>query len=66
MTKGYLDDIPVEDITRFEEELNLWAKSNATELLNEIKTSGALLKDEAFESAITEFKKALANQKHNS
>ncbi|WKU93209.1 F0F1 ATP synthase subunit alpha [Staphylococcus saprophyticus] len=66
LTKGYLDDIPVEDITRFEEELNLWAKSNATELLNEIKTSGALPKDEAFESAITEFKKALANQKHNS
>ena len=60
LTKGYLDDIPVEDITRFEEELNLWAKSNATELLNEIKTSGALPKDEAFESAITEFKKSFS------
>ncbi|MEX6275206.1 F0F1 ATP synthase subunit alpha [Staphylococcus saprophyticus] len=60
LTKGYLDDMPVEDITRFEEELNLWAKSNATELLNEIKTSGALPKDEAFESAITEFKKSFS------
>lgn len=60
LTKGYLDDIPVEDITRFEEELNLWAKSNATELLNEIKTSSALPKDEAFESAITEFKKSFS------
>lgn len=60
LTKGYLDDIPVEDITRFEEELNLWAKSNATELLNEIKTSGALPKDEPFESAITEFKKSFS------
>ncbi|MEX5833904.1 F0F1 ATP synthase subunit alpha [Staphylococcus saprophyticus] len=60
LTKGYLDDIPVEDITRFEEELNLWAKSNATVLLNEIKTSGALPKDEAFESAITEFKKSFS------
>ena len=60
LTKGYLDDIPEEDITRFEEELNLWAKSNATELLNEIKTSGALPKDEAFESAITEFKKSFS------
>lgn len=60
LTKGYLDDIPVEDITRFEEELNLWAKSNATELLNEIKTSGALPKDESFESAITEFKKSFS------
>lgn len=60
LTKGYLDDIPVEDITRFEDELNQWAKSNATELLNEIKTSGALPKDDAFESAINEFKKSFS------
>lgn len=60
LTKGYLDDIPVEDITRFEDELNLWAKSNATELLNEIRTSGALPKDDAFESAINEFKKSFS------
>ena len=60
LTKGYLDDIPVDDITRFEDELNLWAKSNATELLNEIKTSGALPKDDAFESAINEFKKSFS------
>ncbi|SCT36774.1 F0F1 ATP synthase subunit alpha [Staphylococcus caeli] len=60
LTKGYLDDIPVEDITRFEDELNQWAKSNATELLNEIKTTGALPKDDAFESAINEFKKSFS------
>ncbi|MGW7861114.1 F0F1 ATP synthase subunit alpha [Staphylococcus xylosus] len=60
LTKGYLDDIPVEDITRFEDELNLWAKSNATELLNEIRTSGALPKDDTFESAINEFKKSFS------
>lgn len=60
LTKGYLDDIPVEDITRFEDELNLWAKSNATELLNEIRTSGALPKDDAFESVINEFKKSFS------
>ncbi|MCM3519773.1 F0F1 ATP synthase subunit alpha [Staphylococcus xylosus] len=60
LTKGYLDDIPVEDITRFEDELNLWAKSNATELLNEIRISGALPKDDAFESAINEFKKSFS------
>ncbi|WP_436964836.1 F0F1 ATP synthase subunit alpha [Staphylococcus xylosus] len=60
LTKGYLDDIPVEDITRFEDELNLWAKSNATELLNEIRTSGALPKNDAFESAINEFKKSFS------
>ncbi|MDW8542662.1 F0F1 ATP synthase subunit alpha [Staphylococcus sp. 50Mo3-1] len=66
LTKGYLDDIPVEDITRFEDELNQWAKSNATELLNEIRTSGALPKDDAFESAINEFKKVSVSQKRNS
>ncbi|WP_436861968.1 F0F1 ATP synthase subunit alpha [Staphylococcus caeli] len=60
LTKGYLDDIPVEDITRFEDELNQWAKSNATELLNEIKTTGALPKDDAFKSAINEFKKSFS------
>ena len=60
LTKGYLDDIPVEDITRFEDELDQWAKSNATELLNEIRTSGALPKDDAFESAINEFKKSFS------
>ena len=31
LTKGYLDDIPVQDINRFEEEFNHWAESNATE-----------------------------------
>lgn len=48
LTKGYLDDIPVVDITRFEEEFNQWAKSNASELLNEIKTSGGLPSDRNF------------------
>lgn len=66
LTKGYLDDVPVEDITRFEDELNQWAKSNATELLNEIRTSGALPKDDAFGSAINEFKKVSVNQKRSS
>ena len=42
LTKGYLDDIPVEDITRFEDELNSWSKSNASELLGEIRETGNL------------------------
>ena len=57
LTKGYLDDIPVQDITRFEEEFNHWAESNATELLNEIRETGALPDADKFDSAITEFKK---------
>ena len=57
LTKGYLDDIPVQDINRFEEEFNHWAESNATELLNEIRETGALQDADKFDSAITEFKK---------
>ena len=57
LTKGYLDDIPVQDINRFEEEFNHWAESNATELLNEIRETGALPDADKFDSAITEFKK---------
>lgn len=57
LTKSYLDDIPVQDITRFEEEFNHWAESNATELLNEIRETGALPDADKFDSAITEFKK---------
>ncbi|EPZ41757.1 F0F1 ATP synthase subunit alpha [Staphylococcus epidermidis] len=57
LTKGYLDDIPVQDINSFEEEFNHWAESNATELLNEIRETGALPDADKFDSAITEFKK---------
>ena len=57
LTKGYLDDIPVQDINRFEEEFNHWAESNATELLNEIRETGALPDADKFDSAIPEFKK---------
>ena len=60
LTKGHLDDIPVEDITRFESELNIWAKSNATELLDEIRTTGALPDAEKFETAINEFKRSFS------
>ena len=60
LTKGYLDDIPVVDITRFEDELNHWAESNATELLNEIRETGGLPDAEKFDTAINEFKKAFS------
>ena len=60
LTKGYLDDIPVEDITRFEDELNSWSKSNASELLGEIRETGQLPDDAKFETAINEFKKSFS------
>ncbi|UDI77827.1 F0F1 ATP synthase subunit alpha [Staphylococcus taiwanensis] len=60
LTKGYLDDIPVEDITRFEEELNSWAKSNGSDLLKEIRETGGLPSDDKFEATINEFKKSFS------
>ncbi|MFB3181589.1 F0F1 ATP synthase subunit alpha [Staphylococcus pseudintermedius] len=57
LTRGYLDDIPVVDITRFEAEIIEWTKSNANEIFTEIREIGGLPADEKFESAINEFKK---------
>lgn len=57
LTRGYLDDIPVVDITRFEAEIIEWTKSNANEIFTEIRETGGLHADEKFESAINEFKK---------
>src|SRR5699024_3053961 len=33
LTRGFLDDIPVEDVVRFEQEFYVWLDSNAKELL---------------------------------
>lgn len=57
LTRGYLDDIPVEDITRFEAEIIEWVKVNANDIFTEIRETGGLPADEKFESAINEFKK---------
>ncbi|PNZ68636.1 F0F1 ATP synthase subunit alpha [Staphylococcus croceilyticus] len=60
LTKGYLDDIPVVDITRFEDELNSWAKSNASELLGEIRETGGLPSEDKFDAVLNEFKKSFS------
>ncbi|MCS4487034.1 F0F1 ATP synthase subunit alpha [Staphylococcus americanisciuri] len=57
LTRGYLDDIPVEDITRFEDEIIEWTKVNANDIFTEIRETGGLPADDKFEVAINEFKK---------
>ena len=59
LTKGVVRYHSIED------ELNHWADANATELLSEIRETGALPDADKFDSAITEFKKFL-NQNNNS
>ncbi len=58
LTEGFLDDIPVEDIKRFESELFAYLDSNHKELLEGIKNTGNLPDKEAFNSAVESFKKS--------
>lgn len=60
LTKGFLDDIPVEDINRFEDEFHAYTEQNHKAVLEEIRTTGKLPKDEAIIAAIEGFKKTFA------
>ncbi|THE10972.1 F0F1 ATP synthase subunit alpha [Bacillus timonensis] len=61
LTRGFLDDIPVQDISRFEEEYHVWLEHNRkAEILDHIKSTGKLPEDEVFASAINDFKKTFA------
>ncbi|MBN9655270.1 F0F1 ATP synthase subunit alpha [Halobacillus litoralis] len=57
LTKGFLDEIPVEDITRFESEFHNWLDNNRKELLTQIRETGKLAEDEDMSGAVKEFKK---------
>ncbi|WP_163527429.1 F0F1 ATP synthase subunit alpha [Halobacillus ihumii] len=57
LTRGHLDDIPVEDITRFESEFHTWLDNNRKELLQEIRQTGKLADEDDMNGAVQEFKK---------
>ena len=63
-TKGHLDDVPMDKIRAFEDELHQWLQENRAPLLDEIRT--ARKKDDVkaldgkLEDAITTFKKSFA------
>ena len=56
LTRGFLDDIPVEDIQRFEEEMNIWIEHNQNDIFTTIRETGALPDDKEFSGAIESFK----------
>ncbi|MDQ0857068.1 MULTISPECIES: F0F1 ATP synthase subunit alpha [Bacillaceae] len=60
LTRGFLDDIPVEDIKRFEEEYYVFLDQNHKALLDHIRTTGGLPEDNDFNAAIAAFKKTFA------
>lgn len=60
LTRGYLDDIPVADIQRFEAEYLAWLDHNHTNVLDHIRTTKELPSDEEMDAAIKDFKKTFA------
>lgn len=57
LVNGYLDDVPVEDVTRFESEFMSWLEANDAELLNQIAQTKQLPDSEVYDTAIKSFKK---------
>ncbi|ALX49892.1 F0F1 ATP synthase subunit alpha [Lentibacillus amyloliquefaciens] len=57
LTKGLLDDIPVEDVTRFEGEFHTWLEENRKEVLSTIRETGQLAEDDDMREAVEAFKK---------
>ncbi len=57
LTNGYLDDIPVEDVTRFEQEFHDWLDQNGKDLLDSIRETGNLPEEDKMNQAVESFKK---------
>ncbi|MFE1242733.1 F0F1 ATP synthase subunit alpha [Fictibacillus sp. NPDC058756] len=60
LTRGYIDDVAVEDVSRFEEALYAHMEANSKDVLDAIKTSGKLPGDDSLDEAIKAFKKTFA------
>lgn len=60
VTQGLLDDIPVEDIGRFEKELLSFIDANKPQLFEHIRTTKDLPDEKDLKAAIEEFKKGFS------
>jgi F-type H+/Na+-transporting ATPase subunit alpha len=59
-TRGHLDDVPVDDVRRFETELLEFVRTRHGDLLDKIRSAGALPSDDALEAPIAAFKEQFA------
>jgi len=59
-TRGYLDPIPVGDVQRFESELIEYFSSRHADLVESIRTTGAIADAAAFEAGIKDFAERFA------
>ena len=53
-TRGYLDNIPIEDVARFESELLEWVRARNADLMSAVVDTGAV-DEEALEAAVSAF-----------
>jgi F-type H+/Na+-transporting ATPase subunit alpha len=56
VTEGHMDDVPIADIRRFEEELREFFRSRHPGLLSEIRDTGKLAEGDEVPNAIAQFK----------
>lgn len=57
LTKGFIDDVPVSDVIRFEAELHAYMNEKHKDLLDVITNTGNLPDEDKFSAAIEAFKK---------
>ena len=57
LTRGFLDDIPVEDVRRFENEFYSWIDQNKPAVVDEIKKTQQLPADDDMAETINSFRK---------
>jgi F-type H+/Na+-transporting ATPase subunit alpha len=55
-TNGYLDDLPVEDVRRFESELHDYFRTRKADLLAAIRDTGQLPEEAELKQAVDDFK----------
>jgi F-type H+/Na+-transporting ATPase subunit alpha len=55
-TNGYLDDIEVSDVKRFESELLDFMRTRHADMMNTIRNSGAMPEGDAMANAVSDFK----------
>jgi F-type H+-transporting ATPase subunit alpha len=55
-TNGYVDDVPVEDVKRFEADLLSFVRGRHPEILDHIRTTGDVPEGDALEKAVAAFK----------
>jgi F-type H+-transporting ATPase subunit alpha len=59
--RGHIDNVPVEDVQRFESELRAFMRAGHADMLEQIATTGTLPKEGDLEAAIAEFKRGFGS-----